>query len=245
MYFERYVVGLNLNLLSDAKWGSILGETQDEIIVIFIISVRIVNFILQTNMSKNLSYDIAILLKQIAEDDEKAFRLIFDHYKILFHSTAFKMTRSAVIAEDIVQEVFVTLWVKRKLVAMAKKPEGYVFTILHNCIYSHFRKIAKERQLKLMVNQEGEKIENCIETLLIEKENRTNLENRINELPPKQKLIYQLAKQENLSRDEIAKQLNISPNTVRNHLSTAVEYLRTRLKKDILAIIWVVIWSRL
>ncbi len=193
-------------------------------------------------MQKAFPYDILILLKQFAEDDEKAFRIIFDHYKKLFYVTAYKMTHSATITEDIVQEVFVILWVNRKLVAAAKKPEGYVFTILHNCIYSQFRKLAKERQLKIKLNHDGASIENCIESQLIDKENRVNLEYQIDKLPPQQKLIYQLSKQENLSREEIAKQLNISPNTVRNHLSAAVEYLRSHLKKEISSIIWVISW---
>lgn len=199
----------------------------------------------QTNMPKNLSYDIIMLLKQVAEDDENAFRVIFDHYKVLFHSTAFKMTRSATIAEDIVQEVFVTLWVKRKLIAAAKRPDSYVFTILHNSIYSHFRKLAHERQFKLKLAQEIGDTENPVEALLDEKENRNILENIINQLPPQQRLIYKLAKQEGMSRDEIARQLNISPNTVKNHLSAAVEYLRTYLKKDVSILIWFIILTRL
>lgn len=196
-------------------------------------------------MHKDLPYDIKTLLKQVAEDDEQAFRRVFDHYKAPFHATAFKMTRSTDIAEEIVQEVFVTLWVKRKLVAIAKKPEGYVFTILHNCIYAHFRKLVLERQLKSKMAQAEEQSENRIETLLLEKENRTIIENIISQLPPQQKLIYKLAKQEGVSREEIAKQLNISPNTVRNHLATAVDYLRTYLKKNVSTIIWIITWMHL
>lgn len=194
-------------------------------------------------MQEGFPYDIKILLRHIAEDEEQAFRAVFDHYKVPFHATAFKMTRSADIAEEIVQEVFVTLWIKRKLIAVAKKPENYVFTILHNCIYSHFRKLVLERQLKSKIAQMDEKSENPVETLLLEKENRTILEKIINQLPPQQKVIYRLAKQEGVSREDIAKQLNISPNTVRNHLATAVDHLRTYLKKNESVIIWIVIYN--
>ena len=192
-------------------------------------------------MLKDLSYDINILLKQLAEGDEKVFRLIFDHYKAHFHAVAFKMTHSANIAEEITQEVFVTLWVKRKLVAATKRPDRYLLTILHNCIYSHFRKLAHERQLRLKLEQEIGNIENPIEALLDEKENRNILEDMINKLPSQQKLIYKLAKQEGVSREGIARQLNISPNTVKNHLTSAVKFLNTYLKKSISAIIWIVI----
>jgi RNA polymerase sigma-70 factor (ECF subfamily) len=192
-------------------------------------------------MQKDLSYDIPVLLKQVAQDNEQAFRIVFDHYKELFYATAFKMTHSADSAEEIVQEVFVTLWVKRILIGRAKKPENYLFTILHNCIYTHFRKLVLERKLRSTIAQVEEKIENRIETLMLEKENRTILENVISRLPPQQRLIYKLAKQEGISREEIAKQLNISPNTVRNHLATAVNYLRTYLKRRESDIIWALI----
>ena len=188
------------------------------------------------------SYDIEKVLKQVAEGNEQAFLVIFDHYKAPFHAAAYKMTRSADISEEIVQEVFVTLWVKRALIAGAKHPEGYVFTILHNCIYSHFRKLARERRLKSKLGQEPLESDNHIEELLDEKENKAILENVISQLSPQQKLIYKLAKQEGLSREEIAKELNISPNTVKNHLGAAVEYLRCYFKKGSSAIIWVAIW---
>lgn len=196
-------------------------------------------------MQKVLPYDITILLQQVAAGDEEAFRLIFDHYKEIFFSVAFKMTRSANIAEEITQEVFVTLWVKRKLIAGAKKPDSYVFTILHNSVYAHFRKLAHERQFKLRLELEIENSENSIETLLDEKDRKIILENIINQLPPQQKLIYKLAKQEKLSRHEIARQLNISPNTVRNHLSSAIENLRNSLKREVSALIWVTILTQL
>lgn len=191
-------------------------------------------------MHKDLPYDIKILLRQVAEDDEQAFRRVFDHYKVPFHATAFKMTRSTDIAEEIVQEVFVTLWVKRKLIAIAKKPEGYVFTILHNCIYAHFRKLVLERQLKSKMSQAEEQSENRIETLLLEKESKTIIENVISQLPPQQKLIYRLARQQGLSREKIALELKISPNTVKNHLSAAMDYLRTYLKKSLSVLIWAI-----
>lgn len=196
-------------------------------------------------MPEDLPYDITILLKQLADGDEQTFRLIFDHYKEIFYSVAYKMTRSATMAEEITQEVFVTLWVKRKLIAGAERPDSYVFTILHNSVYSHFRKLAHERQFKLKLELEGENSEDLIETLLDEKENRIILENIINQLPPQQKIVYKLAKQEKMNRHEIARQLNISPNTVRNHLSSAIENLRTSLKREVSALIWAAIFTQL
>ena len=193
-------------------------------------------------MPRILLYDIGILLEQVSQDNEEAFRKVFDHYKAPFYVTAFKMTRSRSIAEEIVQEVFVRLWMKRKLAAAAKNPEGYIFTILHNCIYAHFRKLAQERQVRSKAKLTEEESESPIESLLLEKEHRGIIEKTISGLPAQQKVIYKLAKQEGMSREEIARQLNLSPNTVRNHLAAAVVHLRNSLKKVISALVLAVIW---
>lgn len=193
-------------------------------------------------MHTESGHEIKTLIKQIAEDDEVAFRTIFDHYKAPFYSAAFKMTRSGSLAEEIVQEVFVKIWVKRKIIATAKRPADYIFTILHNCIYAQFRKLALEDKLKTTLAQDSEESEDSIQLLLLEKENKAILENIINQMPPRQRLIYKLAKQEGWSREEIARRLNISPNTVRNHLSAAIEFLRNYFRKNASIIIWTAIW---
>jgi|SRR5690348_11443829 len=193
-------------------------------------------------MHTESGHEIKTLIKQIAEDDEVAFRTIFDHYKAPFYSAAFKMTRSGSLAEEIVQEVFVKIWVKRKIIATAKRPADYIFTILHNCIYAQFRKLALEDKLKTTLAQDSEESEDSIQLLLLEKENKAILENIIDQMPPRQRLIYKLAKQEGWSREEIAKGLNISPNTVRNHLSAAIEFLRNYFRKNASIIIWTAIW---
>lgn len=89
-------------------------------------------------MPNDSLYNISNLIRQLAREDEQAFRIIFDHYKKIFFATAFKMTRCGLSAEEIVLEVFVALWVKRELIATAKEPENYLFKILHNSIYAHF-----------------------------------------------------------------------------------------------------------
>ena len=200
-------------------------------------------------MKPNTPYNdgtVVLLLLRIGGGDETAFREVFDHYKARFHSAAFKMTRSAELAEDIVQEVFIALWDKRKKVAAAKNPEAYLFTILHNSIYAQFRKLALERQLKKKLSEEPEAMEeNPVEMLLLEKENRELWENVVSSMPAQQQLVYRLSKQEGLSREEIAQKLNISPNTVRNHLSASIEFIRLYFKKGASAIVWIAIWTSL
>src|SRR3954464_5742433 len=99
-------------------------------------------------MPESPLYDIKTLLMQVGEGNEPAFRAVFDFFRERFYTASLRMTQSADIAEEIVQEVFVTLWIKRTQVAKAINPENYLLTVLHNCIYAHFRKLALEKALK-------------------------------------------------------------------------------------------------
>lgn len=177
-----------------------------------------------------------ILLKRIAQDDEKAFRIIFDRYKHRFYGAALKMTRSPNIAEEIVQEVFLTLWLRRSSLAEVNNPDSYLLTIAYNCISTQFKKIARERAVKERMSKRMAVSECATETIIEEKENRQILQNIICQLPSQQQLIYRLSKQDSLNRNEIAEQLQISPHTVKNHLLKAMKYIRAHFKEALLVI---------
>jgi len=195
-------------------------------------------------MPEDPLYDIKNLLLQVGEGNERAFRVIFDFYKERFYSASLKMTHSGDIAEEIVQEVFVSLWIKRVQVAAATNPECYLFTMLHNSIYTHFRKLALEKAMKKKIEQQSEDIDaSPVEDILLAKEYREMLETVISQLPPQQRIVYKLSRQQGLSREQIASQLHISPHTVKNHLQQAIRFIRSYYKAGASAFIWVAIWQ--
>src|SRR5665647_3889770 len=182
-------------------------------------------------MPLDLPCDNKALFNQIAEGDKDAFRLIFDLYKEPFYSAAYKLTRSSYIAEEIVQEAFIILWTKSSQVAAADKPANYLFTILYNCIYGHFKKLAAEKHMMQLVLQDVIAWEEpATEGLLQAKENKELLDAVIRQLPSRQQMVYKLSKQQGLSRFEIATYMCISPNSVRNHLYDAVKSIRLYFK---------------
>jgi RNA polymerase sigma-70 factor (family 1) len=194
-------------------------------------------------MSENLLYDIQNLLLQVGEGNEPVFRAIFDFYKDRFYSASLKMTHSCDVSEEIVQEVFVTLWIKRVQVAAATNPEGYVFAVLHNSIYAHFRKLALEKAMKKKIGLQSADVDaSPVEDILLAKENREILESVIRQLPPQQRIVYKLSRQQGLSREQVASQLHISPNTVKNHLQEATRFIRAYYKTGVSALILVAIW---
>jgi RNA polymerase sigma-70 factor (ECF subfamily) len=182
-------------------------------------------------LQENALYDQKQLFIQLAAGDEAAFRALFDLYRSRFYAVALKMTRSEYIAEEIVQEVFVLLWAKRTQLTTIEKPSTYLFTIVYNSIYAHFKKIALEKKVHQALSEQLTDLESPLEIILQNKENEQLLQRAIEQLPPQQQLVYKLSKQEGLSREEIAERLQISPNTVKNHLQEAIKFLRAYLER--------------
>ena len=179
-------------------------------------------------MPEERPYQEKILLLQIAAGDEKAFKKLFDLYKERFYAVVLKMTRSDEVAKDIVQEVFTNIWSKRESLVDITNPSSYFFTAVYRRVYHHFRKIALERKLLEAIPAVKESV-NTTDEMVLANESSQLISTAISKLPRQQQLVFKLAKQEGLSRADIAQQLQISPNTVKNHLAEALKFIRTFL----------------
>ncbi len=174
-------------------------------------------------------YDEKALLGMIADGDERAFRQLFDLYNERFYAIALKMTRSDKVAEDIVQDVFMNLWIKRESLANVVNPSSYFFTAVYRKIYHYYRSEALNRKFLHSVSP----VENfacATEERVLAHESEALISKAISQLPPQQKLVFKLSKQQGFSRADVAHQLNITPNTVRNHLADAIKFIRNFLR---------------
>jgi RNA polymerase sigma-70 factor (family 1) len=174
--------------------------------------------------------DMALFLR-IARSDEAAFRQLFEKYKVRFYATAVKMTHSPVLAEEIVQEIFLTIWLKRSFLPGIEKPESYLLTMVYNSISKHFKKLAIERKMRDEIAGAATDNDLEVEKWLDAKESRQLIIDAVNKLPAQQQLVYKLSKENGLSREEIAGELGISPNTVKKHLHEAMKSIRAYLQQ--------------
>jgi RNA polymerase sigma-70 factor (ECF subfamily) len=185
-------------------------------------------------------YDEKALLVKIASGDERAFRKLFDLYKERFYSVVLKMTHSDEVAEDIVQDVFMNIWSKRESLVNIDNPSSYFFTAVYRKVYHHYRKVALEKRLLQAAPSIKEWV-NTTDEMVMAHESSELICQAISKLPPQQQLVFKLSKQEGLSREDVASQLHISPNTVKNHLSNAIKFIRAFLGNStftFMAILW-------
>lgn len=141
-------------------------------------------------------------------------------------------------AENIVQDIFMSLWERRDMLDSLTNLNAFLFTLAKNrCIdfYRHKSLIdskkesldnLQERELKLKI----EALMQFDEHLFMEKEIEELLAKAIEHLPEKCRQVFILSRMNGLKHEEIATQMNISVYTVQNHITTAIRKLKVELK---------------
>ena len=180
-------------------------------------------------MTSSLPFNEKTLLTQVAEGDEKAFSILFDRYWDNIYGVAFAFTKSTMIAEEMVQDIFLKIWLKRDLLNSVQKFDAYLFMVAKNHIYNELRKKIKEEPFTdHIINYFREKGDSP-EQQMIFKESKQLVNIAIKKLPPQQQLIYRLSREQGKSQEEIADKLQISKNTVKSHMNKALQSIRQYL----------------
>jgi RNA polymerase sigma-70 factor (ECF subfamily) len=176
------------------------------------------------------SYNESALFYQLKQGDEQALRQIVHHYYPKLMGFAISITKSKQVSEEMVQETFLRLWLKREELELDNLG-AWLHKVLANLAYSHLKKMTVEGRLLSYLKHTELPYDTSTEHTINQKEGGKLLKQAIEQLPPQQKQVYQLSREEGMSRDEIAQELNISPNTVRNHLAKALESIRDFVSK--------------
>lgn len=168
-------------------------------------------------------------MMEIKSDNMFAFDLLYKKYSKRLYKFAFSILKSAEESENIVQDVFLNLWINRNKIEKNSSIKYYVFTIAYNSAISIIRKKARESKfidyLKTLPQFDQGSV-----NLEIEYNELTNkLDQIVRNLPSRQKEVYLLHKVEGLKYKEISERLNISVNTIENHMSCALKTIRKKL----------------
>jgi RNA polymerase sigma-70 factor (ECF subfamily) len=148
---------------------------------------------------------------------------------IRVYKFGYSILKSREESENLMQDVFLSLWENRLKIEKNSSIKSYVFTITYNSAISIIRKKARESQFMEYLKSQQEI---NVEPVNIELE-YTELTNKLDEilqaLPQRQKEIYLLHRVKGLKYSEIAESLNISVNTIENHMSRALKTIRKKL----------------
>lgn len=168
------------------------------------------------------------LLSLLKEDDQQAFEQLYSRYWKKLFALAFHKLQSRQDAEDIVHDIFASIWVRRKELEI-QSVGSYLSVAVKYRILEYFNKaihqpvpVSEELPASTSAGQLTEKLESQILVRL--------LQEKIQQLPEKCRLVFEQSRIEGKSNPEIARDLNISRKTVEKHISTALRQLRHSIK---------------
>jgi len=174
--------------------------------------------------------DETYLLTLIASGDEGAFRTIYERYRHMVFAYAYKICSHQQSAEDILLTVFLKIWQHPDASSIANL-RAYLQTITRNATFNVLRDNEIEARAYRAISQTKTEEHNDTEEIILAADVKKIIDNAISLLPPQQKLVYTLSKEEGLGYDEIAEKLSLSVSTVKTHLKLALRFLREYLKQ--------------
>ena len=173
---------------------------------------------------------LSILQSQVAVGDTRAFRQIFDALFSNLTKFSFSFVHSKEAATEIVDELFVQLWIKRADIMKINDLRVYLYTATKNASLNYISKKAKQIEV--------EPYENLIvhmtdlvspEQIMITKEMLQKIKEAVDSLPPRCKLIFKFVREDGLSYSEVAEILGLSVKTIDAQMVIAVARIRGKL----------------
>lgn len=174
-------------------------------------------------------YDEKETLVALARGDEGAFVLLFNSYSPKVYRTALKFLNSKDLAEETVQDVFMDIWLYRERMSEVLNFGGYLQGMVRRQVFDTFKKNAAFSDIIKDLSYH-EPTQNLAEQIIQENEYDDFLQEIISKLPEHQQEIFRLAKEEELSHEEIAQRLNLSRLAVKSHMKRILRFIRERLE---------------
>jgi len=184
----------------------------------------------QNYLSATILYSDESLLHLMTNDDQTAFTTLYRRYWEPLFITTVKVIGSKEDAADIVQEVFISLWNRRRELSLTSTLAAYLqASVKYKAINYIEKNITRRNYLKTLGDLAEVSPAPSAEVLMHTKEIRELIQSVIRNMPPKMREVYQLSRQEHLSHKEIAARLGISEETVKKHIQHALQLLKTAL----------------
>ncbi|WP_338357808.1 RNA polymerase sigma-70 factor [Yeosuana marina] len=183
-------------------------------------------------MIKNDINTEKLLVKELIKSNEKAFRELFDYYRNDLYKFSLSMVCSKNYAEEIVQDVFMKVWIKRESLNPEMSFKSYLFTITRNKNIKFLKKAANNRKLREEIFYKKQKFADSTDLYVRESELESIKQEALDKLSPRKRKIFEMSRNENKSYEEIAGELGISVSTVRNQMSKSLEILRDFILKN-------------
>jgi RNA polymerase sigma factor (sigma-70 family) len=167
-------------------------------------------------MKSGKPFDELQLIKKMAEGDMNSFDAIYWKYYKAVHGNILKLVQDNASAEDILQDVFLSLWENREKIDAARSLAGWLFVTSYNRSMTFLKRRLREKITPVLHAEDLVEIpigQPLAEIRLKE------LERAINTLSPQKQKVFYMCKLKGLSYEETADLMKISRHTVKEYLT--------------------------
>lgn len=167
-------------------------------------------------------------IEKIRAGDKDAFGILFQRYFQDLHRFIWGYVKREDIAEELVQDVYIKIWEQRHLLDSSKSIKAFLYRIARNLAIDFLRhqKTVNEWQLEKKALYKYSFHSSFLDDRLSDKMVLKDVQEAIERLPERQRLIFILSRYNQLTYVEIARFLNISVNTVETQIVRALKKLR-------------------
>ena len=172
------------------------------------------------------------LVLRLIDGNEDAFCELYAAYKNRLIYFAMRFLKSREYAEDVFQDASTIIWQGRRFINPDASFPSYLYTIVRNRILNQLRDLVNQDKLKEQILQQAVDYSNDTQNEILANDLKQLISCAMQQLTPRQRKIFEMSREQQMSHKEIADVLGISVNTVQESISTSLRTLRFYLKKN-------------
>lgn len=167
-----------------------------------------------------------VLLIDLKSGDQAAFRHFYDSYHLPLYRKLLRLVQIDVIAEELLQDLFLKIWQKRELIDPDQSFKAYLYRIAEHMVADHFRKLSREVKLERATDVNAVEVSEFSDEGFADTAEQI-VNEAIEQLPAQQQAVFRLCKIEGKSYEEVSQLLHISHATINTHISRASKTVKS------------------
>ena len=171
------------------------------------------------------------LVLRLIDGDEDAFCELYASYKNRLIYFAMRFLKSREYAEDVFQDAFTVIWQGRRFINPDTSFSSYLYTIVRNRVLNQLRDLDNQDKLKEQILAQAVDYTEDTKHRIMADDLRHLIACAMQQLTVRQREVFRMSREKQMSHQEIADALGISINTVQEHISTSLRVLRVYLEK--------------
>jgi RNA polymerase sigma-70 factor (family 1) len=183
-------------------------------------------------ISNSSNHTASLLWTAIRQGDEKAFELLYNNTVLPLTNQAYHILKDRELVKDILQDVFVSLYIRRQELPADLNIVGYLTNAVKYKVSTHLRDQLSHDAHHVAILQQEQQAAFSPSFPYEQRELKTRIRESVETLPEKCRQAFMLNHYGSMSYKDIAQEMGISVKTVEKHIGKALQVLRKELNKE-------------